>query len=194
MDVYKLREKLGTFVGTQRVVKLARYLQEELLHSGCVVGIGRDWVLLYQFHDFTAAGYIALRMGDLKKFRCAKTEGFYQQMLASEGLLDTAMVPQDLPRDDVASLLRALQNRKENVIVECEDSPDDLQDFSIGQILLFDDDTLYFAHFDEIGRWSKTPHTIPLDEITSIEFETPYIQTFSKYLNGPCPHLRPHAT
>jgi hypothetical protein len=191
MELYKLKEKLSAYVGTQSVVKLVRKLQGDQLFNGCVMGVGRDWLLLYQFHDFSAAGYVALRWRDVKRFRYARTERFYQQMLESEGLVAKAQ-PQDLPLDDAASLLRALQERKENVIIECEDAPEDVQEFSIGQILLVDDDKLYFAHFDGMGRWMKKPQTIPLEEITSIEFETPYIQTFTKYLTAPCPHLRKH--
>ena len=47
-------------------------------------------------------------------------------------------------------------------------------------------DSLEFLYFDSRGNWAEDPYEIPFASITRIEFDTPYIRTFSKYLK-PCP-------
>jgi hypothetical protein len=192
MDELTIRRKLQSFAGNRKKVRLTRAMPSEQLHNGYVAGVGREWLLLRQFHDFAPDGTIALRVKDVIRFRSSKYEQHWDQMLAGEGILDRLEFRSDLPLDNVGELLRALQSRQDNVIVECEDQEEDVQDFYIGQILLVEDDLLYFANFDPLGCWDKSHDLISLEEITSIQFDTPYIQTFSKYLKASCPHKRHH--
>jgi hypothetical protein len=106
-------------------------------------------------------------------------------MLAAEGLLERVEAPGYVPLDNVADLLADLQQRGQNIIVECEDPDEPVEDFSIGQILSVGEDSLCFANFDGLGRWDDAPHIIPFGEISKLQFETPYLQIFSKYVEGP---------
>jgi hypothetical protein len=36
--------------------------------------------------------------------------------------------------------------------------------------------------FDTLGRWDKEPCVIAYGDITKIQFDTPYINTLTKYL------------
>ena len=120
-----------------------------------------------------------------------RTTDVLPEALAAEGLLGQVAVPNDVSLEDVAHLLTSLQRRGHNVIVECEDIEEDVEDFYIGQILSVDEDSVCFANFDGLGRWDDVPHAIPFEKITKLEFDTPYVQTFSKYLEGPCRRTRP---
>jgi hypothetical protein len=186
VDEDAMRERLGLFVGTRKKVRLTRGFPSEPRHNGFVLGLGREWVLLQQFHDFYPEGYTALRVKDITDIRSGEYERHWERMLAAEGLLDRIAAPGDVPLDEVARLLKALQRRGQNVIVECEDPDEKVEDFYIGQILSVDEDSVCFANFDGLGRWDDAPHAIPLGGITKVQFETPYVQTFSKYLVGPC--------
>jgi hypothetical protein len=184
MDEDAMREQLRSFVSTRKKVRLTRCVPSEPLHNGFVVGVGRDWVLLQQFHDFYPEGYAALRVRDITDIRSGEYERHWERMLAGEGILDRLEVAHDVPLQDLPELLKALQQRGDNVIVECEDAEEDIEDFYIGRILSVVGDTLAFANFDALGHWDEAPHTIPLEEITKVEFDTPYVRTFSKYLEG----------
>ena len=108
-------------------------------------------------------------------------------MLAKEGLIDEINLPIELPLNDVEHLLKSLQARGKNIIIECERSGEN-KDFYIGKILDVNKSSARFANFDALGNWDERPHKILYDDITRIEFDTPYVQTFSKYLQGPCPN------
>ena len=185
VDKDDVRQQLRSLVDTWKKVRLTRGFPSEALHNGFVLALGREWVLLQQFHDFYPEGYTALRVRDVTDVRSGEYERHWERMLAAEGLLDRITAAGDVPLDDTPQLLKALHQRGRNVIVECEDPDEDVEDFYIGQILSVDEDSMCFANFDGLGRWDDTPHTIPFVEITKVQFETPYVQTFSKYLEGP---------
>ena len=169
-------------------MRLTRSIPSETHHSGFIVGVGRDFVLLHQFHDFYPEGLTALRVKDITNVRSGKFERLWERMLAAEGVLVQSALPADLRLADVSELLKALQQRGENIILECEDPEADQKDFYIGQILSVDYDSVVFANFDGLGHWDEVPHTIPYKEITKLQFDTPYVNTFSKYLEADCPH------
>jgi hypothetical protein len=185
VDEDQIAEELRNFVGTWKKVRLTRYFPGEPLHNGIVLAVGDEWVLLYQYHDFYPQGYTTLRIRDITDIRSGEYERHWERMLASEGLLDQIAVPEDVSLTDTAGLLKSLQQRRQNVIVECENRDDDSKDYYIGEILSVEDRMLTFAHFDALGRWEDTPHSIPLFAISKVQFDTPYVRTFSKYLKGP---------
>jgi len=39
-------------------------------------------------------------------------------------------------------------------------------------------------YFDPLGRWDEEPCVIDYGDITKIQFDTPYINTLTKYLKG----------
>jgi hypothetical protein len=180
-----MRKQLGLFAGTRKPVRLTRGYPVAPQQFGFVVGLGHEWVLLQKFIDFYPEGYTALRVKDVTDLRSGECERNWERMLSGEGLLDRIAAPGDVPLDDVAQLLKALQLRGQNVIVKCEDPNKNAEAFNIGQILSVDKDWVMFAHFDVLGRWDHAPRAIPLGRITRVQFETPYVQSFSKYLEGP---------
>jgi hypothetical protein len=185
VDEDETRRQLRSLVGTRKKVRLTRVFPGKLRHNGFVLALGRDWVLVHQFHDFYPEGYTAVRVRDITDVRSGEYERHWERMLSAEGLLGGITVTGDIPLDDIPPLLTALQQRGQNVIVECEDPDVDVEDFYIGQILSVGEDSVCFANFDGLGRWDDAPHTIPFGEITKLQFETPYVQKFSKYLEGP---------
>jgi hypothetical protein len=187
MNADAIRERLRSFAGSRKKVRLTRAIPSEARHNGFVLAVGRDWVLILQLHDFYPEGYTALRIEDITDLRSGDYERHWERMLAGEGILDRVALPHDVPLDDVSSLLKSLQLRGDNVIVECEDEEEDIEDFYIGRLLSVDDDSICFANFDGLGRWDEAPHTIRFEEITRVQFETPYVRTFSRYLQGPGP-------
>lgn len=67
------------------------------------------------------------------------------------------------------------------MIVECEDTDKEDEDFYIGELLEVQSRSIQFRDYDALGYWSKTPKSIKLTDITKVQFDTPYINIFSKY-------------
>ena len=182
------RDRLSKLVGQPRKVHLTRGYPGEPTHNGFVLGLGRDLVLLHQFHDFHPEGYTALRISDIKRVRSGEHERFWEMMLRGEGIMDRVGIPYTVPLDDFHSLLSALQGQEKHVIVECENRRTaDYDDFFIGRIITLDDEGVSIRCFDSMGSWDHKPCIIAFNDITKIQFDTPYINTISKYMKKSLP-------
>jgi hypothetical protein len=177
------RDRLAKLVGLPKKVQVTRGYPGETTHNGFVLGLGHDLVLLHQFHDFYPEGYTALRVADIKRVRSGEHERFWEAMLRCEGLMEGVGIPYEVPLDDFRSLLTALHGRGQHVIIECEDRRTaDYDDFFIGRIVCLDDEVVSIQCFDTLGKWDKEPCIIAYGDITKIQFDTPYINTMTKYL------------
>jgi len=72
------RDRLAKVVGKPRKVRLTRAYPGETTHNGFVLGLGRDLMLLQQFHDFSPERYTALRVADIKRVRSGEHERFWR--------------------------------------------------------------------------------------------------------------------
>ena len=177
------RDRLAKLAGQPKKVHVTRGYPGDPAHGGFVLGLGRDLVLLHQFHDFYPEGYVALRVADIKRARSGDHERFWEAMFRAEGLMDRVGIPYEVPLDDFRSLLGALRGRGRHVIIECEsrETKDD-DDFIIGRITSLDDRSASILYFDHLGRWDDQPAVIAFGDITQVQFDTPYLNTISKYL------------
>jgi hypothetical protein len=80
------------------------------------------------------------------------------------------------------TIFRSLQIRNSNIIVEKETLETDKCEFVIGRIEKIYKNFAYIRHFDADGVWQNKPYKIPYTEITSITFNSRYLNFYSKYL------------
>ena len=183
------RDRLSKLVGQPKKSRLTRAYPGEPTHNGFVLGIGRDLVLLHQFHDFYPEGFAALRIADIRRVRSGEHERFWEGMFRGEGLMERVGIAYEVPLDDFRSLLTALRRRNQHVIVECEDlKTADHDDFFIGRVVSVGEESAAILNFDSLGRWDEEPCVVTYDDITKVQFDTPYINIISRYLEEP--HLR----
>lgn len=187
----QIRDRLTKLVAQPSLVRITRDFPGDPLNNGFVLGIGRELVLLHQFHDFSPEGYVALPVADIERTRSGEHERFWGGMFRAEGLLDRVGIPYEVSLDTFRSLLTALQKRGQHVIIQCEDrtSADD-DDFSIGRVVSLEHDSVSILNFDPECRWDDVPCSIDYADITQVEFDTPYINTMSKYLRGSKPSIK----
>lgn len=178
----QIRGRLAKLVGQPKEARLTRGYPGDPIHNGFVLGIGRDLVLLHQFHGFYPEGYTALRVADIKRVRSGEHERFWEAMLRGEGLMGRVGIRYEVPLDDFRSLLGALHGRGQHVIIECEsrEMADD-DEFLIGQVVALDDESVSIRHFDSMGAWYEEASVSAYGDITQVQFDTPYINTITMY-------------
>jgi len=182
------RDRLSKLVGRPRKARLTRSFPGEPIHNGFVLGLGRQLVLLHQFHDFYPEGYTALRVADVERVRSGVHERFWESMLRGEGLMERVGISYELPLDDFRSLLTSLHERGLHVIIEAENPiSEEYDDFTLGRIVALDDESVSILPFDPLGAWDDEPSVIGYGDITKVQFDTPYITTMTKYLKKPPP-------
>jgi hypothetical protein len=188
MSKKKVYAELCALARSGRMARLTRNRPNEEIKSGFIVAVSPVLTALAQFHDFYPEGYAVVLTGDTTAVRSGEYERHWERMFSSERIAVAGEPLRGLPLDDLPALLTALAAREENVIVECEDAEERVEDFYIGRIVKVGGGVVAFSNFDGLGRWDPEPHEIAVNDITQVQLRTPYTQTFSKYLEGPCPH------
>jgi hypothetical protein len=172
-----------TYVGKRTKVVIERVFAGEPRHNGFVLGVSDTLVLVQQFHDFYCEGYTAIRLADVESVRSGEHERLWERMMTGEGIMETVGIQDPPSIADMSQLLASLAERGRNISVECESLEDpDEDDFLIGRITDLDVGKVVLRDFDALGNWGAELEEIALDAITKVQFDTPYINTFSKYL------------
>ena len=129
--------------------------------------------------DFLIDGFTIRRFSDMTKVQIEN--GKRVEIIKSEGLLD-GVFPPEIDLTDWHSVFLSLQKRNKNIIVEKESLYDDEWEYAIGYIEKVMKNKIVFRHFDAEGIWQDTPYEIPFSQITSVTFDSRYVEIFSKYV------------
>lgn len=186
--------ELLKFVGTRKKVRIERSCPSEPRLSGFLLGASPALGLLHAFHDFLPDGYTVFRMEDVVEFRSGPYERHWESMLQAEGLTSGIDRVKPIDLTSMHTAIECISAQYPYLIVECETEDDDGSDdeFYIGSVVAMNFEILRFHKFDALGYWDNEPTEIWIEEITKLQFDTPYINTFTKYLHeGARPqHLR----
>lgn len=178
-----LEHDLVKFAARRQLVSLKRDFCRQPRHHGFVVAVGKTLVVIKQFHDFYCEGYSALRISDISSLQSRKQDAFWTEMFRSEGLMEGLEAPDNLVMDDIGSLLRSLSKLNRNVVIQCEHCRRDEHEYwAIGQIVSLDALSVTFLGFDVMGKWHKEPDQVFYSAITQIQFDTPYINVYSRHV------------
>ena len=176
-----MKDLLARHVGTGKMISLTRSRPNEPRLDGYLLGLSDDLGLLHVFTGFEPDGYNVFRVADVDAVRCCPYEQWWDHMLQCEQRLAGLALPH---RIDLASMRTAISTivaHYDQIIVECEDPEEDDEDFYIGVVLKVGATSLRFRHYDGLGYWDEETSTIPLEEITKVQFDNSYIRIFSKY-------------
>jgi hypothetical protein len=168
-------------LGTGRMIRLERELQNEPSLHGYLIGLSPELGLMLCFDDFEPDGYTIFRVEDVLSHQRGAHEEHWDRMLAGEGLLDGLRLPFEVDLASYPAALRSLAPRHGNVIIECEDQHEDDGDFYLGRLLEVGDEVIVLHYVDALGRWEESPSRIPVDAITKVQFDTPYLRRFMRY-------------
>ncbi|HEY2840654.1 MAG TPA: hypothetical protein VGJ26_15970, partial [Pirellulales bacterium] len=174
---------LAEYAGADLVVKL-RDRYENPSTTGFVLDSNDACTLVFQFAAFRPDGYAIFRTPDLVS---AEPNENWTRMLHGEGFHGSTSLNPFVPIESIKKAIFTLYTCHQNVSLDCDGSEDaEESGYHIGRITSTHYRTLEFLFFDSNGNWFDTPYEIPYQSITRIQFRTPYIETFSKYLKK-CP-------
>lgn len=144
------------------------------------LAIGQNLVLLQDLNDFDLDGYVIIRIKDITSVVITKSQQFSQFILKEECILNQIKKPSIKSVDNWGNVLTELSNLGKNIIVECESM--ETSKFFIGKIVAIEKKSLFLLYFNGAGEWDEKPTEILLKDITSISFNSRYINVISKYL------------
>ena len=123
---------------------------------------------------FQYEGSATLKKIELKDDKC-------NEILKAEKVLDRLSAP-EIDLTDWHSAFLSLQKLDKNIIIQHESLEEKEWDFWIGRIEKVLKTKVVFRHFDADGIWQEEPYEIPFSRITSVTFDSRYVNVFSKYV------------
>jgi hypothetical protein len=175
------KSELLSFVRSGKQVRLTRRRPSEPRLNGYILGMSDSLLLIHCFNDFKPDGYTICRIRDIVELRHGPYEVWFDHILRSESLLTGLKFRYRIDLSNWATALQNITRRYSQIIIECESVDEKEEDFYIGGLLAIQSRNIQFRDYDALGYWSKTPKSIKLADITKVQFDTPYINIFSKY-------------
>jgi hypothetical protein len=150
--------------------------------EGIILAQSTDLILMSDSFDFFYDGLMVIRKGDISEIQLTDNERFLKGILMAEGY--TALVRRrhkqlGLKLGSLVQVLEQLKRKKVPVIIECKYGKTDL--FQIGPILEVTDKRLSLDHFNARGEFDVKPVVAKLKDITTVQIDSPYANTFFKY-------------
>lgn len=130
--------------------------------------------------DFIINGFSIRRFCDLKKIEI-KDDKKYNDILKAEKIFDGVIVP-DIDLTNWHSVFMSLYRIGNNIIIEHESLIEEEWEYYIGKIEKVLKTKVLFRHFDAEGNWQDEFYEIPFSRITSVTFDSRYVNVFSKYV------------
>ncbi|MAT71907.1 MAG: hypothetical protein CMJ58_20580 [Planctomycetaceae bacterium] len=182
-----MSDSIRQYVGTNKKISVERSLPSNPRLNGFLVDASESLGVMHCFHDFMPDGFSVFRIADVTEVRSGKYERHWERMLKGEGLLSALAKPPSLDLTTMRSAIDSIESQYDGIIIECEDAEIESEDFYIGSVLSTNEEKVTIQHFDGLGNWDGEPSTLIMSDISLVQFDTPYINTFWKYLAEPSP-------
>lgn len=151
--------------------------------DGVILEQSADLILMSDSFDFHYDGLMIIRKRDISEIQLADTERFMKMILKKEGYM-TAVQKRykhmGLKINSLEQALAQLQRSKRPVIIECKYGKHDL--FQIGPIVNVTPKRVRIQHFNARGEYDAKPVITKLKDITTVRIDSPYANTFFKYV------------
>jgi hypothetical protein len=173
---------LAEHIGTIQMLRIERSLSAEPSLHGYLLGLSPTLGLMHCFDDFDPDGYTIFRIEDVLACERGPHEKHWDRMLAGENLLAGIQLPTEINLSSVQSAIASLQTHVADLIVECEDESDEEGAFFLGRLLEVSSEGISLVYVDALGHWDESPSLIPLERVTKVQFDTPYLRRFMRYV------------
>lgn len=144
-----------------------------------VLDCSAQLVALQYIYDFKLDGLLFLRVEDITEVRSSVTDIFQNALLEQEGLLGRVPFGTKFRLSNWKSLISQLADEHAFMILEREAEPD--SSLFIGTVQKVTDREVHGRHFTGVARWIKSLKKLKLNEITSCQVETNYIQVYQRH-------------
>ena len=166
-------------IETKQLIRL--YLKYDAYYTHWFpLGASEKLFYVLEEDDFTINGFSIRRFRDVKKLEI-KDDKKYAEILKAEKVLDGVSAP-EIDLTNWYSVFLSLYRIGNNIIIEHESLNEDEWEYYIGKIEKVLKTKVLFRHFDAEGVWQDELYDIPYSRITSVTFDSRYVNVFSKYV------------
>ncbi len=139
--------------------------------------------MIHAINNFRFDGYIIMPIYAIKKARISEYEVANLHILKEEGILKDLGIKYPIDLNSWQSIFESIKAHKQFAIVESEQAQVD--SFLIGKLEKIGKKKLSLLYFDGAGIFEKDIIKKKYKDITSVQFDDNYTNTFSKYVRFP---------
>ena len=170
--ILKDKKNLGRFYIT--VDKIEKYI------DGFVLDFSKEFILIREFVDFTSKSLIIIPLNKLTKIKYDKKQKNFTRILKLEKRVDNSLVFDKITLESYREIFKAIKKKYKYVIIE--DVFEGESNFCIGEIARVNKESVSIFYFDIMGKVDTYTTTTPFKDITNIEYDSDYLNTFIKHL------------
>lgn len=165
-------------VKTKELIAIkANYNHEALFFYS--LALNEDFYLGVEEFDFELDGYQIRKVEDISD--CKIIDNFSAKINVLEGLPEK-VIDYKIDLTSFETIFNNLMYMDKIVSIEREYDDED-NFFVIGKIVKVTDISIWFRDFNVDGKWNDEINIIPYDIITTIRFNSKYINVWSKYMS-----------
>lgn len=151
--------------------------------AGYLLAFSEDLLVIHNMLDFEPDGYSIRPLATLSDISKADHD-FYHMVCEREGWLSGLSPSWELDLSSMRNAIEDIQQRYKYLGLYWELEPGDFS-HSIGRVVYFDETSLIIQQFWHDGEWADLLLEIWYEDIHRVEFDTPYINMFAKYIEEP---------
>lgn len=151
--------------------------------EGYLLAYSSDYLVIHEFCDFRPEGYTiwpVTAISDISVYE----EDFFHKVCEAEHLLSGLTPSWKLDLSSIRNAIADVHRYHRYLKIYEEFTANEFFN-SFGRVVHFGEDSLLFQKFDADGEWEDELIRIWYEEIREVEFDTPYINMFTKYLSEP---------
>ncbi len=177
----KFKKLLRKYAKNREVVKLYRTVTEgEANIYGIIHKVTSAYLHLSEIYEFKFNGEIIIPNNHFDSIRRCSFEKTTKKILKAEDQLNKIKPKRTkLNLTDWAAILKGLQKKNIDVIIECEDLLEPT--FTIGSIAKVNDKKVKIWYYDPNGKIDKKTTKVRFKDITLLRFKDQYSTIFKKY-------------
>jgi hypothetical protein len=145
---------------------------------GFILGASREWLLLHVISEFHLDGYHVIRFQDVEEIWNPASHRYFEKILKAVGVYQKVGLNVEIDLTTIQTILASLKKIGRNIIIEGEILKPET--FIIGKIVRVGKRSVAFLDFGPDGKWEAKSELFPYSKITSVSFDTEYINVFSK--------------
>lgn len=174
--------KLKNYQTQQKYCTVYRKLSKKhkLTTGGYVLACNSSFVLMLTVDEFTFTGCHIHPIEHITRVRRNEFDKYTDKIVEWEGLKGRIVLNDVIDITSYRTIFTTIKKAKQHVIVECE-SPE-FETFTIGPITKVSSTAVFIRYFDAAGYLNEDLTRIPFIDISTISFDSNYINVFSKYL------------
>ena len=173
-------EQLDEHILKRELIAISRSELKSNKVQGFPLAYSAQLLLIRHVYDFHVEGLWLVRRSDITDTYCRETDRFQRKLLETENKLKRGIFRSNYSVDNFSTFLQGFGTNKIAII---ENESQRSGGFHIGRIVAVRQQSVTMHEFSGAGNWDRQHAEIDLNDVTSCEIDSNYINFYARHFN-----------